>query len=47
MNQQIQKIKIKTNQIIFKIKSLPKEQLTAYGAMVLGLIFILLAIILW
>ena len=41
------KIKIQVNQIIVKIRAMPENKLIAYGSIILGLFFILLAIILW
>jgi len=43
----IEKIKIQCIQFIAKIKALPKNKQIAYGAIVLGILFILLAILFW
>lgn len=47
MAQIIEKLKFQINQIIDKIKAMPEEKLIAYGAIILGLILILIAILIW
>ena len=43
----VEQVKLQTNQLIEKIKSLPQEKQIAYGSIALGIFFILIALIIW
>lgn len=40
-------LKLQFNQVIAKVRAMPQNRLIAYSCIILGIIFILLAIILW